>query len=478
MLKALCVAVAIAAAATVAVIYGPGWSGALQAYVDADRTALRTALKAPEMAELRLAYAARDFKPIWIEGRRARPETQTFIGLLTASGDDGLDPQQYETGRLTSAIAGLGDASRADKAQTELLLSRTYVDYISDLHTPMVGAEMIFTDADLGRPGVSHPAVMAQLAKTPSLSKAIEAATRMNPLYVQHRAALRQHRKGGAASPAADDLLRVNLERLRALPVELGTRFILVDTAAGKLWLYENGRPVDSMKVIVGTPQHATPMMAGMVRYAMFNPSWNVPPDLTQATYAPRFQADLKAVDALHMDVWSDHTKGAYKLDPETVDWGAIARGGQSVWLRQRPGGHNSMGAVKFMMPNELGIYLHDTPNKDLFASAQRTFSAGCVRVEDYKRLARWLYNNALVGPRGPTADQRIDLPTPTPVYITYLTAAVESDRVVQRADVYHRDPALLAQVLSGERHPGKPGAQPTHNIQLRRLTPVSNTAG
>ena len=147
------------------------------------------------------------------------------------------------------------------------------------------------------------------------------------------------------------------------------------------------------------------------------------------------------------MDPWSDYSDQARKLDPASIDWASVAKGDTIVGLRQRPGPQNSMGAVKFMLPNELGIYLHDTPNKALFASSQRTFSAGCVRVEDYRRLAQWLYQRRGVGPKGDASEQAVDLPAPVPVYITYFTALPEGQSVATRSDVYGRDPGLLSQL-------------------------------
>jgi len=240
-------------------------------------------------------------------------------------------------------------------------------------------------------------------------------------------------------------LMLINLERLRALPINLGRHFILVDAASARLWMFEGDREVDSMKVIVGKPEEPTPMMAGVIRYAIFNPFWNVPPDLVRTVYVPRIRANRAALAALRMDPWSDYTADAHKLDPSAVDWASVQAGSVNVGLRQRPGADNSMGAVKFMLPNELGIYLHDTPNKTLFSKPQRTFSAGCVRVEDYRRLARWLYQRGDAGAKGDAPDQRVDLQRPVPVYISYLTAMPEAGAVTVAKDVYGRDGALLA---------------------------------
>jgi murein L,D-transpeptidase YcbB/YkuD len=104
------------------------------------------------------------------------------------------------------------------------------------------------------------------------------------------------------------------------------------------------------------------------------------------------------------------------------------------------------MGAIKFMMPNDLGIYLHDTPFREHFARDDRGISSGCVRLEDAQRLARWLFGGRAPGASGAT-EQRVELPEPVPVYITYLTAVPSRGRILFQPDRYGRDGAMLAQL-------------------------------
>jgi murein L,D-transpeptidase YcbB/YkuD len=133
----------------------------------------------------------------------------------------------------------------------------------------------------------------------------------------------------------------------------------------------------------------------------------------------------------------------------EAVDWTEVSQGRQTVWLRQKPSPENMMGKVKFMFPNEFGIYLHDTPNKAAFTQNVRTLSAGCVRLQDAGRLGAWLFNGAVVGAHGDSAEQIVNLPVPTPVYILYLTASVdEAGKTTLLRDIYGRDPALRRVVL------------------------------
>jgi murein L,D-transpeptidase YcbB/YkuD len=247
-----------------------------------------------------------------------------------------------------------------------------------------------------------------------------------------------------------EQVIRLNLERARALPADLGRRHIVVDAAASRLWLYENGRVRDTMRVIVGKPAEPTPMLAGFVRYAMVNPYWNVPPDLVRIRVAENVLSKgvsyLKTMRHEVLSGWDDNAK---VLDPKKVDWKAVAAGTKEVRVRQLPGKNNMMGKMKFMFPNDLGVYLHDTPEKDLFQDADRRFSSGCVRVEDAPRLAKWLFGKPLTT-KSKTPEQQVDLPEPVPVYLTYFTVMPAEQGIAFREDVYHRDQAQFAAMASG----------------------------
>jgi L,D-transpeptidase YcbB len=248
-------------------------------------------------------------------------------------------------------------------------------------------------------------------------------------------------------------LIIVNLERARRLPLatERG-RYVLVDVGAAKMYMYEDGRVVDSMKVIVGKEETATPMMAAQMRYASVNPYWNVPPELVISLIAPNvLKQGMTYLKDRRYEVLADWSDEATALDPTTIDWPAVAAGQKVIRVRQLPGGGNSMGAVKFMMPNDFGIYLHDTPNKAVFADENRWISNGCIRLEDAPRFANWLMGG-LPKAADPDRPQRVDLQQPVPVYITYLTAAATNQGVAFRADPYRRDAAVIARYFGEER--------------------------
>lgn len=248
-----------------------------------------------------------------------------------------------------------------------------------------------------------------------------------------------------------ETLLKINLERARRLPgsAERG-RYIVVDAGAAQMYLFEDGKVRDSMKVIVGKPETATPMMAALMRYASVNPYWNVPPELVQNLIAPRvLSGGLSYLSDRRYEVLADWTENAPLLDPATVDWAEATRDSGEIRVRQRPGLGNSMGDIKFMMPNDFGIYLHDTPDKSLFAQQDRWISNGCVRVEDARRLSKWLFGEV---PRGadPDVEEKVDLESPVPVYITYMTAGPSAQGVAFRKDHYGRDATLLASYIDG----------------------------
>jgi murein L,D-transpeptidase YcbB/YkuD len=206
------------------------------------------------------------------------------------------------------------------------------------------------------------------------------------------------------------------------------------------------------MRVVVGKPKYPTPMMAAHVRFAALNPYWYVPPDLAAERIAPNVQKrGLKYLNELGYEVMNAWDDNAEIIDPLTIDWGKVASGEVEVLIRQKPGPHNSMGRMKFMFPNSAGIYLHDNPERSLFEEASRLYSGGCVRLEDAARLGKWLFGRELEW-EGAEPEERVMLPRPVPVYITYLTAMPKDSGIAFFEDVYSRDSAKLATVTEADK--------------------------
>jgi murein L,D-transpeptidase YcbB/YkuD len=250
-----------------------------------------------------------------------------------------------------------------------------------------------------------------------------------------------------------EHVVMINMERARRLPApgEL-KRHIIVDAGSAMVMMYDDDKLVGSMRVAVGAKDTQTPMMAALIRYANVNPYWNIPGSLQVKLIAPRvLEQGLKYLTDRHDEVFADTSPNSPLIDPGTVDWQAVKDGRLTLRMRQGPGGGNSMGKIKFMMPNKFGIYLHDTPDKAVFDVNQRWISNGCVRLQDAPRLAAWLFGTMPKG-RDPDVEERVELPEPVPVFITYFTVEATTDGIMFRADPYRRDPAVLARYFPEER--------------------------
>ena len=236
---------------------------------------------------------------------------------------------------------------------------------------------------------------------------------------------------------AEDRLLAVllNLDRWRWLPRQLGQRYLLVNVAGFEMAVMEASEPVLRMNVVVGKEGWNTPVFQDTLEHIVVNPFWNVPPSIIKRDLIPAMQRDPGYL-----------ARNGFE----------IVRGGggdsyQGLAIRQRPGRNNSLGEVKFLFPNAMNVYLHDTPAKHLFKKSRRAFSSGCIRVEKPRELAEYLLRTATSQPpgtyerlRATGREQWVALNEKIPVYILYFTAwADPQGSVAFYSDVYRRDRAL-----------------------------------
>ena len=236
--------------------------------------------------------------------------------------------------------------------------------------------------------------------------------------------------------PAAYRLgqIAANLERDRWLPRSLGARYIIVNVPAFRLDAYENGQKALEMKVIVGEEYEgkATPVFADSMETVVFRPYWNITPDIQASETQPKIAADPGYMARNNLEYWKD---------------GGVTR------IRQKPGPENSLGLVKFLFPNDFNIYLHDTPQKELFDKDVRAFSHGCIRVENPVGLAAWVlgWDEGKVRDAEQGKDNNwVKVPRKIPVYIEYATAYVKDGQLYFGNDLYHRDDELVKAVADG----------------------------
>jgi murein L,D-transpeptidase YcbB/YkuD len=402
---------------------------------DIDPAVIATAIAGQARGRLKAFYAARDFQPLWVASGRIGPAADALRDLLASAADDGLKPDRSRLAALDRAIAAAGDGDPRAIARAELKLSSALARQVRAMRKPGESG-MVWLDPSLKPRKLEDDAVLRAAALPPSLADYVTTLGWMSPHYVALRQAIGV---AHAAGMPPEDLARIarNRDRARALPGPW-VRHVVVDAGSGRLFWYEAGRQKGVMRVVVGKPQSPTPMLVGMLHYAILNPYWNVPVDLVQTSVAPKILAG-QSLASLHFEALSDWSAAPERLDPARIDWTAVAVGRTELRLRQLPGAGNAMGRVKFLFPNDLGIYLHDTPDRALFRAADRHFSNGCIRLEDAPALGQWLLGKPLRMPKTP--EQAVTLPVPVPVFLTYLTVEDRGDGSIGfRPDVYGRD--------------------------------------
>ncbi|UCE89459.1 MAG: L,D-transpeptidase family protein [Pseudomonadota bacterium] len=244
------------------------------------------------------------------------------------------------------------------------------------------------------------------------------------------------------------ELLALNLERWRWLPRELGERHLIVNTAGFELYAIERGEPRLAMRVIIGKPFRSTPTFSASLYAIVVNPYWNVPLGLALEDLVPRQMREPGYMRARRVRVYDGWGADATEIDPRTVEWSALSETHFPVRLRQDPGPQNPLGRMKFLLGNPYEIYLHDTPERELFNHSVRTFSAGCIRLQQPDELAGFLLSAEQTDAAQEVqelirtgANHTIELAQPVPVYMVYFTAWVARDGGVHfRDDIYQRD--------------------------------------
>jgi murein L,D-transpeptidase YcbB/YkuD len=384
-------------------------------------------------------YRLRKDAPLWLDAR-AGDSAEKLLALLDSAGDDGLDPGKYQVAQIRAALDEARSGKRKAVLHADRMLSDAFAAYVADLAQDS-RVNITYVDAQLRPTPPSPLAALIQAANAPSLAAYVDAMGWMHPLYAQLRDALTEHKY---SDEETRQRLMLNLERVRALPAG-NQRYLLVNAAQQRLYMYEDRKPVDSMVVVVGKPKYPTPMLAAYVRYAALNPYWYVPPDLAWDDVGQFVKKQgFSYFEKMGYQQVSDWTKNPEILDATKIDWDAVREGKAEVLLRQKPGPENFMGRIKFMFPNQFGVYLHDNPRRNLFKESVRYFSGGCVRLEDAWRLSKWLFHRDLSW-EGAGIEEPVQLEQPVPVYITYLTAMPDGQSIAYYDDVYGRDSAKIA---------------------------------
>ena len=372
---------------------------------------------------------------IWYRGGANTAAIAQLTAILQRAPFDGFAEGPQLAAQVQAAAARASSGNPADIQNAEQVLSSAWVQYVQGIKKPTKG--MIYAYPVLRPQGDRADQILLTAASAPSLGSYLASTSDVNAIYKRLRdTAWAQAQASGNATP--DPRLLANLDRVRSLPAK--GRFLLVDSGSSMLTLYQDGQPIDSMKVITGTEELPTPLIASYMYYITYNPYWHAPDHLVRKTIAPNYlRGGMGYLKSHGYNVIEDWSENPTIIDPKSVDWKAAAAGKLHLKIQQDPGPLNSMGILKFPFPNPEDIYLHDTPDHAKFAKANRNLSNGCVRVEDAKRLGRWLLGHEPVSPGG-TPELRVQLPRPTPIYLTYITAQVNGGSLSYLPDLYGWD--------------------------------------
>jgi len=324
------------------------------------------------------------------------------------------------------------------------------------------------------KPGATNPRVASvrqRLAATADLASAAGADVYDDALVVAVKRFQERHRltADGAIGKATLDALnvtaatrvaqiRVNLERARWVVGGVSDTFVLVNLPAFKVYLIRGGKNVWETRAQVGKAGRQTPAFRADMRYLVFNPDWTVPPTIAAQDVLGAMRKGQNAVAKKKLIILDRQGR---VVSPDSIDWPAATPRTFPYTLRQPPGPANALGRVKFIFPNEHSIFLHDTPSLALFTADERTFSSGCIRVQNPLDLAGVLLEGQddwtsariqQVVDSGKT--QTVFLRQPLPVLIVYWTVSVGASGELRYArDVYNLDSVVL-RALNGPNRP------------------------
>lgn len=247
--------------------------------------------------------------------------------------------------------------------------------------------------------------------------------------------------------------LITNIERWRWMPKNLGQHYLVVDIPSFEYYVVKDGVETVRAKTIVGKAQRSTPVFMAPMNHIVFAPYWNVPRSMAVKDKLPQLKKDPERLARSKIRILD---RDGHEIDPSMVDWSQYNANNFPYRLRQDPGSYNALGKVKFMFPNEHAIYLHDTPQKSLFGKTERTFSSGCIRIENPVQLAEYFLKDqdwkvdriqkAYDGSKEQTVRLKEDMRFP--VYTIYMTTAVDANgKTVYRSDIYDRDGAMQTKI-------------------------------
>jgi murein L,D-transpeptidase YcbB/YkuD len=423
---------------------------------------------ASDLKALTELYGERTEPPLWVTDSGVSPKAEAIMAEIRKADDWGLEANSFD---LPST--GAAPLSEDAQAEAEIKLSIAILSYARDAQIGRLspsGVSKLFDQ----HPSLRDPKkVLTEMEASDTPDRYLLSLHPQHDQFKRLQQALvraRDSAKATGRDPNSDrkvQLLVINMERWRWLPRDMGNYHVWNNVPEFNVRVMKAGQPIYQEKTIVGQYQYATPFFSAPMRNIVFHPNWTVPPTIIKEDLAPKLQgpggggffgSSKEAV--LRRYGLSANYKGK-KIDADTVDWNNVNI--HSYTFTQDPGPANVLGQFKFNFPNKHAIYMHDTPQRELFAERTRTLSHGCIRVNQPDRLAALLLSEDkgwsmgqvrnLVD-KGPSSSTVIALNRHVPVHLTYFTAIVgESGQVTDFGDIYGIDNRMAPKLFKNPAH-------------------------
>lgn len=406
-------------------------------------------------------YGSGDARAIWVDGTAESPAATAARQELQRAADYGLDPAALR-------VPDVPGASADDLARFEARFGLAVQTYARHARGGRVDPPSLSRMIDM-KPRLFEPrSVLAGIAGASDAAAYLRGLHPKHPGYHKLKDALVAARAEAAAPADTIQRIVVNLERWRWMPEDLGDFHVWDNVPEQYTRVMKNGKVVLQERIVVGKPNTPTPLFSADMKFVIFHPSWGVPGGIKANELGPQLR---RASESSGWGFFAGGGEGAAAVlrrhdlrvsyagrpvDPASVNWSSVDI--SKFHFTQPPGSKNVLGIVKFRFPNRFDVYMHDTPERHLFNQSNRTFSHGCMRVQNPVRLAEVLLDHDrgmtpqeianVVAGRG---QSEITLRTTIPVHITYFTATVDdAGKLHTHPDIYGQD-GRVATALAGK---------------------------
>jgi murein L,D-transpeptidase YcbB/YkuD len=427
-----------------------------------------------DRAALAKFYASRQQQPVWVGATGLTPAGQAVSAEIRRADDWGLEASAF---RLpASGGSGLSPTARVD---AEIAVSLAVLKYARHARGSRADPATLSKFLDRAPPLLDPSQVIAAAAKAENPDAFLRFLHPRHPQFEALRQKYLALKSGRAIAPAktaaADDKkagqtgaatvpqltgakkLLVNMEEWRWMPEQLGDFYVWVNIPEFTLRVVKGGQVIHTERVVIGKRDTPTPVFSQNLEQVIFHPNWGVPESIKKQDVLPSLiRGSTRIFTFYHLRI----QRGGRDIDPSTVDWSTADM--RNFHVYQPPGENNVLGNIKFRFPNKHDVYMHDTPQKNLFNADVRAFSHGCMRVRNPERLAAlllaedqgWPANRtaAAIGPGGAQNNQ-IKIGHKIPVHITYFTASVGDDGKLKLfQDIYDHESKIVLG-LAGKAH-------------------------